>query len=275
MKIVLIILLNLFLSLNIMSQDNPITLNPGGEASGDIYGIKVTEQGNNTTKLHIYRNFSYDTEDIDELVITKSGRVGIGTPYPDAQFHVYSPGGTGRGSVLSSIMIGKRNGPEIQAIQQSTDDDIQSLAFRVKSSGLASDDNFEAMRIHANGNVGIGTTIPTSKLSVKGDVHAEEVRVDLTVPGPDYVFEEEYDLPTLESIESYIQENKHLPEVPSARELKANGIDLGVMNMLLLKKVEELTLHIIAQGKEVEKLNEKVAGQQKEIELLKSKKQDL
>ena len=101
------------------------------------------------------------------------------------------------------------------------------------------------MRINVAGNVGIGTTNPDSKLTVKGDIHAEEVRVDLSVPGPDYVFEEDYDLPSLESIQQYVKENKHLPEVPSASEMEENGIDLGVMNMLLLKKVEELTLHLI------------------------------
>lgn len=129
------------------------------------------------------------------------------------------------------------------------------------------------MSIEANGRIGIGTIFPDAKLTVKGDIHAEEVRVNLNVPGPDYVFEENYDLPTLESIQNYIQENKHLPEVPSAEEMEKDGIDLGVMNMLLLKKVEELTLHLIEQNEEVKRMKELLQLQQNEIEILKSKDQ--
>ena len=82
-----------------------------------------------------------------------------------------------------------------------------------------------------------------------GDINAVEVKVDLSVPGSDYVFEEDYDLPFLEGIQQYVKENKHLPEVSSAKEMEENRIDLGVINMLLLKKVEELTLHLIEQDK--------------------------
>jgi hypothetical protein len=92
------------------------------------------------------------------------------------------------------------------------------------------------------GNLGIGTTAPNEKLTVNGTIYGREVRVDLNVPGPDYVFEENYNLPSLTEVESYIKANKHLPEVPSAREMEEKGINLSEMNMLLLKKVEELTL---------------------------------
>ena len=105
-----------------------------------------------------------------------------------------------------------------------------------------------------NGNVGIGTKMPDEKLTVKGKIHAEEVRVDLAVPGPDYVFDKDYPLTPLTEIQTYIQENKHLPEVPSAKEMEEKGINLSEMNMLLLKKIEELTLHLIEKDKEMKKL---------------------
>ncbi len=108
--------------------------------------------------------------------------------------------------------------------------------------------------IDDSGSIGIGTTTPDEKLTVNGNIHALEVRVDLSVPGPDYVFEEDYDLKSLEEIEQYIQAHKHLPEIPSAKEMETEGIEVGVMNMLLLKKVEELTLHSIAQQKEIQRL---------------------
>jgi len=108
------------------------------------------------------------------------------------------------------------------------------------------------LSVAPSGFVGIGTASPDQKLTVKGIVHAQEVRVDLSVPGPDYVFERNYKLPTLEEIKSYVDQNKHLPEVRSAAEMEKNGIQLGEMNMLLLKKVEELTLYVIELKKENE-----------------------
>jgi hypothetical protein len=91
-------------------------------------------------------------------------------------------------------------------------------------------------------------------LAIQGVVHSKEVKVDLNVEGPDYVFEKEYSLPSLESVKTYIDQNKHLPEVPSAKEMEANGINVSEMNMLLLRKIEELTLYVIDQRKEIDEL---------------------
>jgi len=102
------------------------------------------------------------------------------------------------------------------------------------------------------GNVGIGTYAPDSKLTVKGNIHAEEVKVDLSVPGPDYVFKEDYDLKSLDEVQEYIQAHGHLPNIPSAEEMEENGVQLGEMNMKLLEKIEELTLYSIEQKKEIE-----------------------
>lgn len=118
-----------------------------------------------------------------------------------------------------------------------------------------------------DGNVAIGTHTPdvNAKLTVMGKIHTNEVLVDLNIQGPDYVFEKDYDLLSLSEIESYVHQHKHLPEVPSAKEMEANGLNLKEMNLLLLKKVEELTLHLI----EIKKENE---AQQIEINALKTKR---
>ncbi|MCA9761192.1 MAG: hypothetical protein KC463_06745, partial [Streptococcus sp.] len=103
----------------------------------------------------------------------------------------------------------------------------------------------------STGYVGIGTTTPQSALAVNGKITAKEVEV--TLAGfPDYVFEPDYDLMTLEEVEAYIKKNGHLPNVPSAREVEENGLGLGEMNKILLEKVEELTLHLIEQQKRLD-----------------------
>ena len=114
-----------------------------------------------------------------------------------------------------------------------------------------------ALTIDAALNIGIGTSTPDEKLSVNGTVHSKEVRVDL-VGWPDYVFEEGYDLSSIEKVEEFIKENGHLEGIPSAAEVEANGAKLGEMNKLLLQKIEELTLYVIELNKEIESLKSKV-----------------
>jgi hypothetical protein len=116
------------------------------------------------------------------------------------------------------------------------------------------------LSVHTSGKVGIGTTEPDEALTVKGKIHTSEVRVDLQPNvAPDYVFEKDYNLLPLSKLESYIKTNKHLPEVPSAKEMEANGMNLKEMNLILLKKVEELTLHLIDQNKKLEKQHTKIS----------------
>ena len=110
-----------------------------------------------------------------------------------------------------------------------------------------------------NGNLGIGTNTPDSgyKLTVKGKIWTREVKVTSTAGGADFVFENTYKLPTLEEVEQFITENKHLPEIASAKEMEENGIHLAEMNIKLLQKIEELTLYTIQQQKELEVQQEK------------------
>jgi len=115
------------------------------------------------------------------------------------------------------------------------------------------------------GSIGIGTTNPgTFKLAVEGKIGAREVRVTNTNPWPDYVFDRKYKKLSLSELEKFIQKNDHLPNIPEAKEVKENGIELGVMNAKLLEKIEELTLYLI----EIKKQNDQLA---KRVDLLELK----
>jgi hypothetical protein len=85
-------------------------------------------------------------------------------------------------------------------------------------------------------------------------VYARQIQVQGSGNFPDYVFDKNYQLMSLSEVEQYIKENHHLPSVPSAAEVEKNGINIGQMNEILLKKVEELTLYMIQLKKEYEEL---------------------
>ena len=98
-------------------------------------------------------------------------------------------------------------------------------------------------------------------MAVNGKIKTKEVKVTLD-DWSDFVFYEDYELPTLKEVESHIKEKGHLKDIPSAKEVEQNGFFLGEMDAKLLQKIEELTLYTIDQQKEI-------TSQKKEIEELK------
>jgi len=118
------------------------------------------------------------------------------------------------------------------------------------------------MTIFSNGKVAIGTSQldsdPNFLLYVKKGIKAEQVKVEIASANgwADYVFNKSYKLNALEEVEKHIEEKGHLPNIPSAEEVKKNGINLGEMDAKLLEKIEELTLYVIQLNKDVKKLEE-------------------
>jgi|GEM_PF-5878146 len=110
--------------------------------------------------------------------------------------------------------------------------------------------------IHADGLGGFHLKMLLNKegdLFVDGKITATELEVKLDV-WPDFVFADDYELMSLYEVENYIQQNRHLPNVPSEAEVLQNGVNVGEMTSILLQKVEELTLHIIELNKRIEEL---------------------
>ncbi len=180
-----------------------------------------------------------------------NGLAGIGTSAPDG-LQINSPLSQESTRGVNNVRIGVLGGTPRIILDSggSTPYEIDNNAGQMRffTPGLV------RMVLNSNGYVGIGTSSPDALLAVSGQVHAQEVKVSITVPGPDYVFEKDYKLTSLEEIKNYINQNKHLPEVPSAKEMEKNGVQLGEMNMLLLKKIEELTLYVIEQNKSINHL---------------------
>ena len=140
--------------------------------------------------------------------------------------------------------------------------------------------DFAAGQLVFNGKVGVSTsTFPASvgtadvsayKLFVKGGILTDELRI--RTGWADYVFEKSYNLKSLREIESFIEKNGHLPNVPSAQKVESDGLSIGDISRIQQEKIEELTLHLIEQSKKIEKQEERIDELTKLVNSLKDKK---
>lgn len=109
------------------------------------------------------------------------------------------------------------------------------------------------MTIGANGNT-----------ALHGKLEAKEIKV-IATPTADFVFEDGYSLPKLEDVEMHIKDKKHLPEIASAAEMERDGVNVGEFQIKLLQKIEELTLYTIEQNKMMKKQSEKIEQLEKQL----------
>lgn len=190
-----------------------------------------------------------------------SGNVGIGTTSPDRKLTV-------NGDIKSHGLLVRDDGTT--DLWMYTDGDVGDWSLlrsnKGKGIGLIGQVDVVALAVsRATSNVLIGKTSQSNtsyKLDVAGKVRANEIVVNTT--GADYVFEEDYKLKTLGEVETYIQENGHLPDIPSAEEMRTNGMAVGELNTKLLEKIEELTLYLIEQNKKLDKQSDEIMKLQKE-----------
>ncbi len=234
------------------------------------------------------------------LIQPNSGNVGIGTTTPESKFHVKASAlgvAINDQSILTMIegsvggnnskfqVLNKRNDNGSSwsntslRLQRSVDATPQAfidfgidgknsnygLAFGTRNGFSGTQQT--RMVIEENGYVGIGTSTPDAKLAVNGNIHTKEVKVDL-VGWSDFVFNKNYNLPTLKDVEQHIKDRGHLKDIPSAKDVKKNGIFLGEMDAKLLQKIEELTLYAIQQQKAIEAQNNEIQLQKEKTEKL-------
>jgi len=177
-------------------------------------------------------------------LMVSSGNVGIGTTTPAAKLQINTAAGGGPFQPVLSFVEGANPTYGFTFLQD--DQTTGDLQLNRVTAGI----NTQMLTFQRNtGNLGIGTTDPGSyKLAVNGTIHSKAVIIDL-IGWPDYVFKRNYKLMPLAQVKSYIDRNHHLPEMPTDKEVENRGLDVGEMNKLLTKKVEELTLYLIEKDK--------------------------
>lgn len=207
------------------------------------------------------------------MTLSKEENVGIGTEVPAHKLDVKVSGSTNFKTYdYGSEISVESNGGWARAMRIRNETKNSNVAYGAHNGdayiSTGFDINvgpvghtFKKIIIKSNGEVGIGTNDPAGwKLAVNGKIRAKEIKVE--TDWSDFVFEEGYNLPSLQDVEKHIEINGHLQDIPSAKDVAENGIFLGEMDSKLLQKIEELMLYTIQQNKRIELL-------EKELEILK------
>lgn len=209
--------------------------------------------------ISAYLSLGYGNE---IMTLVHSGNVGIGTSDPKQRLDVAGnlllrnyTNQIGGGTFISfSSYDASSAGPRIRSYLDYAHGTESSSRLILSSYSNGYQDEVTLMQ----GKVGIGTLNPSDKLSVNGNIRAREIKVDNS-KWPDYVFEPSYISSSLEDVERFIKANKHLPDIPSAKDVRENGVNLGEMNAKLLMKIEEMTLYLIEQNRRLGNLQAEVA----------------
>jgi len=189
-----------------------------------------------------------------------AGNIGLGTTTPWAKLSI---------SASTYPLQFIYNGSDAIANQNRYYIGMSNKGFSLSAQNDSNNWTKTIMHFQHNGNVGIGTSTPDYILDVKGTIRSTEIKVEST-GGADFVFQDGYQLKSLEEVKQFVQMNKHLPDIPSAKQMEEEGVGLAEMNRLLLQKVEELTLYLIEVKQENSRMKETLEEMQGEIDALKN-----
>lgn len=184
--------------------------------------------------------------------------VGIQQQNPNWPLHIYEQYGQG-----TSLMIDAATNANANILFSANGFYKANLRYDESGTGhfqIQTGYPFTAvMDFSLDGKVGIGTSNLTTndRLFVNGSIKATEIRVE--TGWADFVFEKDYNLPSLKELEQFINKNKHLPDIPTEEQVIKEGICLGEMNSKLLQKVEELTLYVIDLQKQIDRQNSTIS----------------
>jgi hypothetical protein len=191
------------------------------------------------------------------IALHPSGNVGIGSSNPGERLTITAP------TAGTSTALRLERGSGGAYWNMNLDGNGLGFAYSTQAAGQ------EKFIITSEGNVGIGMINPAHKLAVNGTIKAKEVIVE-TTGWSDYVFADDYALQPLAEVEAHIKANKHLPGIPSAVEVAEQGVSVGDMQARLLAKIEELTLHQIAQEKLLKAQASQLTAQADELSALRA-----
>lgn len=219
-----------------------------GSSNGNCYlfnniGTLLLGATNSTGNVTFYTGLT------EKMRLTPEGRFGIGTTTPGKTLEV-----NGQIAGKQAFYLNTNGVNSTEIIMEKPGGAYYSMGCNDERFVFYNHSTQKVfMMADVNDNIGIGTTVThNNKLAVGGSILAEKVKVKLQANWPDYVFEPAYKLPSLQELEAYVRIHKHLPDVPSAKEVAEKGLDLGDTQAILLKKIEELTLLLIEQNKKLE-----------------------